>query len=71
MRLPALLLVSVLLAALAVALHDPSEHLLGGVVVLAALLPRLRTPFAHAVGALHRPRGATVEEGVVPAPATS
>ncbi len=41
MRLSALLLVSVYLAALAVALRDPSEHLLAGAVVLSAVLGRL------------------------------
>ena len=50
MKLPALLLVSVYLAALAVALRDPSEHLLAGSVVLAAVLWRLpatRSAISH------------------------
>ncbi len=71
MRLPALLLVAVHLAALAVALRDPSEHLLAGVVVLSAAVWRLRAPITHAVGALRRPRHGAVEEVVVPATATS
>ena len=71
MRLPALLLVVAYLAALAVALRDPSEHLLAGTVVLAALLERLRAPVAHAAGVLRRARHRTVEEVGVPAPATS
>ena len=71
MRLPALLLVSVYLVALAVALRDPSEHLLAGVVVLPALLSRLRAPVSHVTGALRRARHGTVEEVVAPAPATS
>ena len=71
MRLPALLLVVAYLAALAVALRDPSEHLLAGTVVLAALLERLRAPVSHAAGALRRARHRTVEEVGAPAPATS
>ena len=53
MKLPALLLVSVYLAALAVALRDPSEHLLAGIVVLSAVLWRLpaaRSALSHAFG---------------------
>ena len=67
MRLPALLLVPVYLAALAVALRDPSEHLLAGIVVLAAVLWRLRGPVAHVVGAVRPSRRVTVEEVGVPA----
>jgi hypothetical protein len=51
-RLPALLLVPVYLAALVVALRDPSEHLLAGIVVLSALLWRLpaaRSAISHAL----------------------
>ena len=41
MRLPAVLVVTVYLAALVVALRDPSEHLLAGTVVLLAVCARL------------------------------
>jgi hypothetical protein len=40
-KLPAWLLVTVYVVALAVALRDPSEHLLAGAVLLAAVLWRL------------------------------
>jgi hypothetical protein len=51
-RLPALLLVAVYLAAVAVALRDPSEHLLAGLVVLSAVvwrLPAARSAISHVV----------------------
>ena len=66
MKLPALLLVPLYLAALAVALRDPAEHLLAGAVVLSAVLWRLRAPLAHVVSAV-RPSRRVVEEVGVPA----
>ena len=51
MHLPAVLVTTVYLAALAVALREPSEHLLAGAVVLLALCARTaaRSPSAHAL----------------------
>ena len=73
MRLPAVLLTLVYVAALAVALRDPSEHLVAGAVVLTALLVRLRPSAARSVlGHVLHPRRTAPEEVVPPAvvPAT-
>ncbi len=75
MRLPALLLVAVYLAALAAALRDPSEHLLGGAVVLSAVvwrLPATRSAISHAFALTVRDRRSRPEEVGTPAvaPAT-
>ncbi len=57
MHLPAVLVTALYLAALAVALRDPSEHLLAGAVVLLAVCARLaarpaaRSALAQAVRA--------------------
>ncbi len=54
MHLPAVLVTALYLAALAVALRDPSEHLLAGAVVLLAVCARLaarpaaRSALSHA-----------------------
>ena len=74
MHMRAVLLTTVYLAALAVALRDPSEHLLAGAVVLLAALWRLpatRSVLSSAGTAL-RDRRARPEEAVAPAvvPAT-
>jgi hypothetical protein len=68
-RLPALLLVPVYLAALAVALRDPSEHLIAGIVVLSALLWRLpaaRSAISHAL-VRHPLRGRRSRRAAAPA----
>ena len=55
MHLPAVLVTALYLAALAVALRDPSEHLLAGAVVLLAVCARLaarpaaRSAISHAL----------------------
>jgi hypothetical protein len=72
-RLSALLLVTVYLAALAVALRDPSQHLLAGLVVLAALAARfaLRPSAARsAVVSTVRPRRSARQEVAAPAVAS-
>jgi hypothetical protein len=74
MRIPAVLLITVYLAALAVALRDPSAHLPAGLVVLAAVLWRLpatRAALSHVVRAVSDRRSGP-EEVVAPAmaPAT-
>ena len=75
MRLPAVLLTLVYVAALAVALRDPSEHLVAGAVVLLALTARLalRPATRSAIARALAPRvRAVVEEPALPAvvPAT-
>ncbi len=73
MRLPAVLVTTVYLAALAVALREPSEHLLAGAVVLLALCARTaaRSPFSRAFAGRpvrdRRSRRAVVEEPAAPA----
>ncbi len=77
MRLPAVLVVTVYLTALAVALREPSEHLLAGAVLLLAICARLalrpaaRSAIAHVLAGRPRPV-AGAEDAAAPAvaPAT-
>lgn len=76
MRLPAVLVVTVYLAALAVALREPSEHLLAGSVVALAVCARLavrpsaaRSAISHAFAA-HPVRARRSRRAAAVAPVT-
>ncbi len=72
MRLPAVLVVTVYLTALAVALREPAEHLLAGAVLLVAVAARLalrpaaRAAIARTVAVRSRPV-VVVDDAAAPA----